>query len=224
MAGTPSRLIPIKSPALPLAPTDYARQYTDQVNNIQRIFYKQIDNLTNALLSNTGGRFLGFPHGSFYDTETQSDGVDTPNAVQLNSTFTEDTFGISIANNASNKPTRVTTEFPGVYNFQFSLQLENQDNAQHEVTIWVRINGVDVPNTTTLVTVPARKSASIYGYGVAAWNFVLTMQGGDYFELIWASTSALVTIPYSPEQVSPYPHPAVPSTILTVSFVSAIPA
>lgn len=224
MAGIPNRLIPIKSPALPLAPSDYARQYHDQVNNIHRVYYKQLDNLTNALLSNTGGRFLGFPHGSFYDTETQSDGADTPNAVQLNGTFTEDTYGITIANNASNRPTRVTAEFPGVYNFQFSLQLENTDNSQQEVTIWPRINGVDVPNSATLVTVPARKSASVYGYAVAAWNFVLTLQGGGYFELIWAATSALVTIPYTPEQTSPYAHPAVPSTILTVSFVSAIPA
>lgn len=224
MAGTPNRLIPIKSPALPLAPTDYARQYIDQVNNISRIFYKQIDNLTNALLSNTGGRFFGFPHGSFYDTTTQSDGVDTPNAIKFNATSTAETYAISVENNTSGDPTRVTAEFPGIYNIQFSLQLENQDNAQHDVDIWLRHNGTDVANTTTFVTVPARKSAGVYGYSVAAWNFFLEMQGGDYFELIWATNTTLVSIPYVPAQTSPYPHPAIPSAILTVSFVSAIPA
>lgn len=224
MANLPNRLAPFRSPALPLATTEYSRQYQDQLNSILRLYFSLIDSQSQSLLSNTGGRFLSTPHGSFYDTETQSDGANTPNAVQLNGTFVTDTLGFSVANNAANRPTRVTAEYPGIYNFQFSLQLENTDNAQHEVTIWPRINGVDVPNSATLVTVPARKSASIFGYAVAAWNFVLSMQGEDYFELMWATTSTLVTIPYSAAQTSPYAHPAVPSTILTVSFVSAIPA
>lgn len=224
MANLPNRLISLKLPALPLAPTEYARQYHDQVNNIHRIYYTQVNTLTGALLTNTGGRFLGFPHGSFYDTTTQSDGVDTPNAVQLNSTTLVDTFGISVENNTSSNPTRVTTEFPGIYNIQFSLQLENQDNAQHDVYIWLRYNGADVINTTTSVTVPARKSAGVYGYAVAAWNFFQEMQGGDYFELMWATSTTLVSMPYLGAQTSPYPRPAIPSVILTVSFVSAIPA
>jgi len=224
MAGTPNRLIPIKSPALPLAPTDYARQYTDQVNNINRIFYKQIDNLTNALLSNTGGRFFGFPHASLYDTTDQTAAINTPTPVKFNATSTAETYAISVANNASSNPTRVTPEFPGIYNIQFSLQLENQDNAQNDVDIWLRLNGTDVANTTTFVTIPARKSAGVYGYAVAAWNFFLEMQGGDYFELMWATDNALVSIPYVEAQTSPYAHPAIPSAILTVSFVSAIPA
>lgn len=224
MTGTPNRLIPIKSPALPLAPTDYARQYVDQVNNISRIFYKQIDNLTNALLSNTGGRFFGLPHASLYDTTTQSDGVDTPNAIKLNSLVGADTLSVAVENDESGNPTRVTPEFPGVYNIQFSLQLENQDNAQHDVYIWLRHDGVNVADTATSVTVPPRKSAGVYGYAVAAWNFFLEMDGGDYFELMWATNSTLVSIPYLPAQTSPYPRPAVPSAILTVSFVSAIPA
>lgn len=224
MANLPDRLIPLKSPALPLGPTEYSRQYQDQLNSILRLYFSLIDSQSQALFSNTGGRFLSMPHGSFYDTETQSDGIDTPNAVQLNSTFVNETIGFSIENNANGNPTRVVSEYSGIYNYQFSLQLENQDNSQHEVAIWVRINDEDVDSTSTLVTVPARKSASIYGYAVAAWNFVLPMQAGDYFELIWATDSTLVTLPATAAQTSPYPRPAVPSTILTVSFVSAIPA
>lgn len=224
MANLPNKLIPLKSPALPLGPVEYSRQYQDQLNNILRLYFTLNDSQSQALLSNVGGRFLSTPHGSFYDTETQSDGADTPNAVQLNSTFVDDTLGFLIQNNASNKPTRVVAEYPGIYNFQFSLQLQNTDNVQHEVTIWARINGIDVADSATDITVPARKSASIYGYAVAAWNFMLPMQGDDYFELMWAATSALVTIPYKAAQTSPYVRPAVPSTILTVAFVSAIPA
>lgn len=224
MANFPDKLIPTKSPSLPLGPVEYSRQYQDQLNNILRLYFTSIDNLNQGLLGNVGGRFLGSPHGSFYDTETQSDGADTPNPVQLNGTFTGETIGFTVANNDSGNPTRVTAEYPGIYNFQFSLQLQNTDNAQQEVTIWARINGVDVANSATDITVPARKSSSIYGYAVAAWNFVLPLQANDYFELMWASSSALVTIPYKAAQTSPYVRPAIPSTILTVSFVSAIPA
>lgn len=224
MANLPNKLIPLVSPSLPLATNDYSRQYQDQLNSVLRLYFSLVDSQSQALFSNTGGRFLGLPHGSFYDTTTQSDGVDTPNAVQLNSTFLDETLGFSIENNVNGNPTRVVSEYSGIYNYQFSLQLENQDNLQHEVAIWVRINDEDVDSTATLVTVPARKSASIYGYAVAAWNFVLPMQAGDYFELIWATGSTLVTIPATAAQTSPYPRPAVPSTILTVSFVSAIPA
>jgi len=224
MANLQDRLIPLKAPALPLGPVEYNRQYQDQLNNILRLYFTLNDSQSQALLSNVGGRFLAMPHGSFYDTETQSDGANTPNAVQLNSTFVSDTLGFSVQNNESGNPTRVTAEYPGLYNFQFSLQLENTDNLQHEVAIWVRINGDDVDNTATLITVPARKSASIFGYAVAAWNFVFAINPNDYFELMWASGSTLVTIPATAAQTSPYVRPAVPSTILTVAFVSAIPA
>lgn len=224
MANLPNRLIPLKAPALPLGPVEYSRQYQDQLNNILRLYFTLNDSQSQALLSNVGGRFLATPHGSFYDTETQSDGADTPNAVQLDSTFVNDTLGFSIQNNASGSPTRVTAEYPGVYNFQFSLQLENTDNSQHEVAIWARLNGTDIDNSAGLVTVPARKSASIFGYAIAAWNYVLSINSNDYFELMWATNSTLVTIPATAAQTSPYARPAVPSTILTVAFVSAIPA
>jgi hypothetical protein len=33
-----------KAPALPIAPTTYARQYQDQLNNVLRLYFSQIDN------------------------------------------------------------------------------------------------------------------------------------------------------------------------------------
>lgn len=223
------------APALPFTPVAYDRQSEDSMRNILRQYHRQIDNFTSSLIDAQGGRYLSFPRGAFYDTESQSDGVNTPNAVQFNQTVTQDTSGFSVANNLSGKPTRVTAEHQGDYNFQFSLQFQNADNAQHNVGIWVRIDGVDIPNTTTEVTVPARKTASIYGYAVAAWNFVLNMQAGQYLELMWASPSSLVTIPYLPEWSTAtgtntptkiysqvYNRPATPSSIMTVTFVSRL--
>jgi hypothetical protein len=33
-----------KAPALPLAPLEYSRQYQDQLNNILRLYFSQLDN------------------------------------------------------------------------------------------------------------------------------------------------------------------------------------
>ena len=33
-----------RAPALPLAPTEYSRQYIDQLNNVLRLYFSQLDN------------------------------------------------------------------------------------------------------------------------------------------------------------------------------------
>ena len=76
MAIIPLR--PSKAPNLLIAPTSYAQQYQDQLNNALRLYFNQIDNGLASLLSNTGGAYLKFPYAQFhYDDE-----------VILNSTLT----------------------------------------------------------------------------------------------------------------------------------------
>lgn len=41
-------LIPSKAPNLPIAPTDYNQQYQDQLNNVLRLYFAQVDNFTQA--------------------------------------------------------------------------------------------------------------------------------------------------------------------------------
>jgi hypothetical protein len=42
-----------KAPALPVAPTEYSRQYHDQLNNVLRLYFSQIDNFISQLMANT---------------------------------------------------------------------------------------------------------------------------------------------------------------------------
>jgi hypothetical protein len=42
-----------KAPALPVAPTDYNRQYQDQLNNVLRLYFSQIDNFIAQLMANS---------------------------------------------------------------------------------------------------------------------------------------------------------------------------
>lgn len=151
-------------------------------------------------------------YGAFSDNLDQTGSISTGTALQCNSVDVAD--GVTVVSN-----TRFTVPNTGLYNLQFSAQLKNTDNAQQDATIWFRINGTDVPNSATQITVPARKSASIFGYAVAAWNIFLQMNAGQYVELIWLPTSTTVTVEALPASVSPA-YPAIPSIIVTVQQVA----
>lgn len=114
---------------------------------------------------------------------------------------------------------KFTVPNTGIYDLQFSAQLRNIDNSQHEVWIWARVNGDDVPNTTTQLTIPARKSSNIFGYAVASWNLFFSLDSGDYVELVWLKSNANINLEHKPASVSPA-YPAIPSVILTIQQVA----
>ena len=114
---------------------------------------------------------------------------------------------------------KITVPNTGIYDLQFSAQFQNTDNSQHELWIWARVNNVDVPNTTTVVTVPARKNNNIYGYAVAAWNLFFSLNSSDYIELVWLKSNALVSMEHAPASLSPA-YPATPSVIVSVQQVA----
>lgn len=151
-------------------------------------------------------------YGAFSDNADQTGSITAGTALLCNSTDIAD--GITVVSN-----TRFTVPNDGKYNLQFSAQLKNTDNSQHETTIWFRINGVDVPSSATQITVPARKNASIFGYAVASWNIFLTMTAGEYAEIIWLPSSTLVTVEALPSSATPA-YPATPSVIVTMNQVA----
>lgn len=151
-------------------------------------------------------------YGAFSDSTDQTGSVSAGTAMTFNTTDIAD--GVTVASGS-----QITVPQDGIYDLQFSAQLKNVDNTQHEVTIWFRIDGVDVPNSATTVTVPARKTSNIYGYSVASWNIFLDMNANQYVQLVWLPSSTLVTIESLPASVSPA-YPAIPSIIATVQQVS----
>ena len=80
-------LRPSVAPNLPIGPVEYDQRYQDQFLNALRLYFRELDNFTQVLMANNGGRFVSFPNGSFYDTSTQYDGSTTiPYAIRFNST------------------------------------------------------------------------------------------------------------------------------------------
>lgn len=199
----------VVAPRLPSAPQEYNAQYQEQFMNILRLYFNQLDNLTGTLIGDNGGKFIQFPYGAFHDTTTQSAAATgTAYAVTFNSTDLSN--GVAIGSPTS----KITVTNAGIYNFQFSLQLDKSAGATGHTYIWARINGVDVANSASEVAVQGTAAENI-----AAWNFVLEMQAGDYFQLIWSVDDARIQIK---AVAAAAPVPAIPSVILTATFVSAL--
>lgn len=88
-------LRPTKAPNQTIAPVAYDQRFQDQFSNVLRLYFTEIDNFTGVLMQNNGGRFINFPQGAFYDSDSQYDGSTTiPYAVK----FAETTLssGVSI--------------------------------------------------------------------------------------------------------------------------------
>lgn len=143
-------------------------------------------------------------YGTFYDTTTQTAAaINTAYGVTFNST--DLSFGVSIGTPAS----RIYVDSEGVYNFQFSLQLDKVSGGVGLFYLWARINGVDQTNSATQIRIQGNNAES-----VAAWNFVYKMTAGDYLELMWAVDTTDITI--QTFAAAP-PVPGIPSAILTVT-------
>ncbi len=191
---TPRGVVP---PNLPVALRQYDQRGMEQFNNVLRLYFNQVSNRINAPT----------PHASYFDTTTQTNPIASAvNLFKYNSVVSE--FQVTRGTPTS----KIYVNNTGVYNFQFSAQLDKTGGGSDAVYIWPRINGVNVPDSATKIVIDGPNSEI-----VPAWNFVLVMEAGDYFELAWESPDTAVFVPY----VAPTGNiPGIPSIIMTVTWVS----
>jgi len=116
---------------------------------------------------------------------------------------------------------KVVFAVSGFYNIQFSIQLLNGKSSIDNVTLWFRQNGVDIPNTAGIATVPIGPGTTL-GAIIVAWNLVIPITAGDYIQLMMASDSGDTVAGTYPPGTAPV-HPVSPSVILTATFVSRLP-
>jgi len=133
----------------------------------------------------------------------------------------EEGYGITVVNDSQSppQPTKITFEYPGVYNLQFSAQLDRVSGSGNaDVNIWLRKNGTtgaaNVANTDTKITMSGGASAA---KTVAAWNLMFTAVAGDYVQLCWATEDIHIEIIHADAVTTAgQERPATPSVILTV--------
>ena len=150
--------------------------------------------------------FSGY-YGSFYDTTNLLlTSASTAYALPLNTTA--EAVGVSIVSGS-----RITVANAGVYNIQFSAQLDKTDSSDDLVNIWFAKNGTNIPYSNTQVTVQGNA-----GKHLASWNFVLTLAANDYVQIMLQSPDTNMRVIASGTQSNPA-RPAVPSSIVTVTQV-----
>ena len=151
-------------------------------------------------------------YGAFQDTTSQTGNPATPTVMTINTT--DYSNGVTLVGG-----TRFTVDVGGVYNFQWSGQFQNLDNSPQDVTVWIRVNGVDVVGSAGLIGITQRKSVGIPSHVIAGWNYFVALTAGQYIELVWVPTIATVTIQAYPIQIGP---PATPSTSSIVATLNQI--
>lgn len=117
-------------------------------------------------------------------------------------------------------PSKITVDYAGLYNLQFSFQFVNTDTQIHDTDVWFRKNGTNIANSNSRFSIPNRHGG-IDGHLIAALNFFLDMDPGDFVEIMWHTDDVQVLIEQLPTAASPT-RPATPSAIVTMSYVSSL--
>ena len=128
------------------------------------------------------------PYGAFYDVSDQTGSITVPTPVIFASTDVSN--GIYVGGLVT---TKIYVTQQGVYNFQFSVQVQNTSATPDDVNLWLRIDGVDVVGSNGLIFVPGKHAGS-NGHIIAGWNFFLTLSSGQYVELVWLPVAVTTTL------------------------------
>jgi hypothetical protein len=213
-----------KAPNLPIPTIAYSQTYSESFSNALRLYFNTLDAFTVNLSNTAGGSSISFPHISALDTTDQyATASNTPTIVKWNTLdsslgFTLDPGFYAVA------------QYTGFYKIDYSLQFANTANAAHDVNVWMRVNNVDVPGSTSKITLPARKSAGVPSYVLMYSTVPFEVEAGDQIALWWATDLAYNTVgpvdgvymEFQAAQTVPYAHPSIPSAIGAITFVSRL--
>lgn len=142
--------------------------------------------------------------GSFISTATQTNaGATSANLITFSSV--EEALYVSLVDNS-----KLTVARDGLYDFQFSFQVDKTDGGADDMDIWVRINGEDLPNGTGRITVTSNAVVT-----VPSWNYMLNLAAGDYVEFVWCSADVDMRLLAQTSLTNPT-RPDIPSVAATV--------
>jgi hypothetical protein len=273
----------VVAPRLPAATQQYDERYINQLNNVLRLYFNQLDNILGQLSTSGGISGVQFPYGAFSDiayttlngginnsvttiTVVSTTGFPTAGQIRIQSevitytgttptTFTGCTRGARGSANAAHSTgvavtkiqspvantavpmymnttdftnevtvvdtTKLTATKAGIYNLQWSGQFNNTDTAEHDLSVWLRVNGVDVPSSTGFVAVVS-SHGGIDGHLIVGWNYYVQLTAGQYVEIWWSTTNEKLTLECYGPSTSPT-RPSTASVVATMTFVSALP-
>lgn len=174
-----------------------------QSGDSKKVAANAIGNSADALpyASLTGRAYI-----SAYSNTDQTGSVSAATAVKIENTGFS--AGISIANDGSGNPTRITFTAAGTYMVAPSIQFKNSDSSDHDVTVWFRKNGTNVANSATVLTVPKAADGGAAYFQIVFYEQVTASQ---YIEVMWLPENVAVTLDYTAAGAIA---PAIPSVII----------
>ena len=208
----------LENPAPPTLgyPTEvYERRHFNENNGSLTIYFKKLASVLGSLFGPRGGRFMNNPHGAFQDSTNQV-AANTTTAYAVTFNTTDFANGVTVASGS-----RITVADAGIWNLQFSIQFTNTTNSSQDVDVWFRVNGTNVANSNSRFGFAPRKGAGDPYHIIAAMNYFVSLNATNYVEIMWRPTDVGVSIEQHAAGTSPT-RPAVPSAIVTMSFVSNI--
>ena len=189
--------------------------FSQTLSNIGN-YARRVTNAMGALFGPRGGKYLNAPYGAFQDTTNQTvAAINTATALKFNTT--DFSNGIVV-----DSTTKLRVSQGGIYNLQFSVQIQNTDTQLHDVYIWLRQDaagaGTDIPGSTGLISVPS-SHGGVDGHTIVGWNYFVTLNANDFVEIWWSASNTAVSIQAYSAGTSPT-RPATASAVATLSFVS----
>lgn len=203
------KLQKIAAPNLPLAQPEYGRGYQDQLNNILRLYFNLLDSSVNNVIGVNGGQYIDCPNGLFFNTADQD--------ITLANTAYPVVYNQTYLNNAAvlSTTSRVEISVAGIYNFQYSGQIESTNNSPKNVFLWIRRNGIDIGYSSRAYSISGSGA-----YAPIAYTFNIDMQAGEYLEMVVSASDNTVRLA---AETAASPHPGIPSSVLSVNFVAPLP-
>jgi hypothetical protein len=201
------KITDLTAASTPLAGTELFE--TVQSSSSKKVAASDIGNSATAMpfLSLAGRALI-----SANSTTDQTGSVSAATAVKLENVVFNS--GITIANDGSGNPTRITFAAAGTYALAPSIQFKNTDTDDHDATFWFRKNGTNIANSASVVNIP---KAADGGAMFSQIVFYEQVTAGQYIEIMWLPEDADVTLDFLAAGAIA---PAVPSVILAAERIA----
>jgi hypothetical protein len=144
---------------------------------------------------------------SDYTNQTTADAT-ASKAITFNTSDVSD--GVSVVSNS-----RITYANAGTYSLEFDIQFENAAATRSDVYVWLAKNGTAVAGSTAVGSIPAIQT-SVNGRTYLSGTHLITAAAGDYYELIWGTSSTSVQLSTFAAGTSPTRPTAASASVFTV--------
>jgi hypothetical protein len=201
------KITDLTAASTPLAGTELFE--TVQGGSSKKVAASAIGNSATAVpfLSLAGRAYI-----SAYSNTDQTGSVSAATAVKIENT--DFSAGISIANDGSGNPTRITFAAAGTYALAPSIQFKNTDTNDHDATFWFRLNGTNIANSASVVNIPKAADGGAMFAQIVIYEQVTAAQ---YIEIMWLPENVAVTLDFTAAGAIA---PAIPSVILAAERIA----